>query len=146
MGVPAHGLVHEILGDVEVLGQLPQLGAAGGHRLVQLLRRQGALHRPALPCRFYPLRGESVSGAFLCCNGGYGGILGEKGCGWMNEINPMRDLPMGFGMALARNPEAMNRFAMLSPEEQSRIVDGTHNVYSKQEMVAYVNKIGNGQG
>ena len=64
----------------------------------------------------------------------------------MNEINPMRDLPMGFGMALARNPEAMNRFAMLSPEEQSRIVDGTHNVYSKQEMVAYVNKIGNGQG
>lgn len=63
----------------------------------------------------------------------------------MNEINPMRDLPMGFGMALARNPEAMNRFAMLSPEEQTQIVNGTHNVHSKQEMQAYVNKIGNGQ-
>lgn len=63
----------------------------------------------------------------------------------MNEIDPMRDLPMGFGMALAQNPEAMNRFAMLSPEEQSKVVNGTHAVRSKQEMKAYVNKIGNGQ-
>lgn len=63
----------------------------------------------------------------------------------MNEINPMRDLPMGFGMALAQNPEAMNRFAMLSPEEQHQLINGTHAVRSKQEMQAYVNKIGNGQ-
>lgn len=63
----------------------------------------------------------------------------------MNEVNPMRDLPMGLGMALAQNPEAMNRFAMLSPEEQSQVVNGTHAVRSKQEMQAYVNKIGNGQ-
>ena len=64
----------------------------------------------------------------------------------MNEINPMRDLPMGFGMALAQNPEAMSRFAMLSPEEQAQLVNGTHAVRSKQEMAAYVNKIGSGQG
>lgn len=62
----------------------------------------------------------------------------------MNEINPLRDLPMGFGMALAQNPEAMNRFAMLSSEEQRQVVNGTHAVRSKQEMQAYVNKIGNG--
>lgn len=62
----------------------------------------------------------------------------------MNDLNPMRDLPMGFGMALAQNPQAMNRFAALSPEEQKQVVNGTHAVHSKQEMAAYVNRIGNG--
>lgn len=63
----------------------------------------------------------------------------------MNDINPMRDLPMGFGMALAQNPQAMSRFTALPPDEQRRVVDGTHAVHSKQEMAAYVNQIGNGQ-
>lgn len=59
----------------------------------------------------------------------------------MEHINPMRDLPMGFGMALAQNPEAMNRFAALSDEEQRRIVDGTHAIHSKSEMQDYVNSM-----
>ena len=60
----------------------------------------------------------------------------------MNEIDPMRDLPMGFGMALARNPEALTRFAQLPPEAKKRVVDGTHAIRSKQEMAAYVNRVG----
>ena len=60
----------------------------------------------------------------------------------MSEINPMRDLPMGFGMALAQNPEAMARFSALSPEAKKRVVDGTHAIQSKREMAAYVNRVG----
>ncbi len=63
----------------------------------------------------------------------------------MQEINPMKDLPMGFGMALAQNPEAMNRFAALPEEQQRRIVDGTHAIHSKSEMKAYVNHLVYGQ-
>ena len=60
----------------------------------------------------------------------------------MNEINPMRDLPMGFGMALAQNPEAMARFSALSPEAKKRVVDGTHASQSKREMAASGNHVG----
>ena len=63
----------------------------------------------------------------------------------MEHINPMKDLPMGFGMALAQNPGAMNRFAALSDEEQRRIVDGTHTIHSKSEMQAYVNRLAENQ-
>lgn len=50
-------------------------------------------------------------------------------------------MPMGFSMALAQNPEAMQKFAMLSESEKQQIIDGTHSVKSKQEMHEYVNKL-----
>ena len=86
----------------------------------------------------------SVSGAFLCCNGGYGGILGEKGCGWMNEINPMRDLPMGFGMALAQSEAAMLRYCRLSEAQKQDVLSKAHNVRSDQEMYNLVASLANG--
>ena len=54
----------------------------------------------------------------------------------------MDDLPLGFGMALAQHPEAMQRFCALSEEEQRAIVGHTHSIDSKQEMQAYVEDLG----
>lgn len=51
------------------------------------------------------------------------------------------EIPIGFGMALAQNPEAMQKFAMLSEEEKQQIIAGTHSVKSKEEMHSYVNKL-----
>lgn len=51
------------------------------------------------------------------------------------------ELPMGFGMALARNPEAMQKFSVLSEEKKQEIIAGTHSVKSKEEMRQYVNRL-----
>ena len=59
----------------------------------------------------------------------------------MNGFNPLQDLPMGFGMALAQNVRAMEVFSSLSPDAQRRVVDGTHAIQSKQEMAAYVESL-----
>lgn len=59
----------------------------------------------------------------------------------MNDLNPLQDLPMGFGMALAQNIRAMEVFSALPPEEQRRVVNGTHAIRSKQEMAAYVESL-----
>ncbi len=53
------------------------------------------------------------------------------------------EMPVGFSMALAQNPDAMQKFAMLSEEKKKQIIDGTHSVKSKQEMQEYVNKLNN---
>ncbi len=52
-------------------------------------------------------------------------------------------MPVGFSMALAQNPEAMQKFAMLDENKKQEIINGTHSVNSKQEMHEYVNKINN---
>ncbi|MGN0968070.1 MAG: hypothetical protein ACI4O3_02260 [Oscillospiraceae bacterium] len=64
----------------------------------------------------------------------------------MNGFNPLQDLPMGFGMALAQNVRAMEVFSSLSPDEQRRVVDGTHAIQSKQEMAAYVENLTQNHG
>ena len=51
------------------------------------------------------------------------------------------EMPVGFAMALAQNPEAMKKFAMLSQEKKQEIIDGTHSVRSKDEMHQYVNDL-----
>ncbi len=51
------------------------------------------------------------------------------------------ELPIGFGMALAQNPEAMQKFALLSEDEKQKIINGTHSVKSKKEMHEYVNRL-----
>lgn len=51
------------------------------------------------------------------------------------------EMPMGFSMALAQNPLALQKFAMLSEDKKRQIIEGTHSVKSKQEMHEYVNKI-----
>lgn len=53
------------------------------------------------------------------------------------------EMPVGFSMALAQNPDAMQKFAQLSEDKKKEIINGTHNVRSKQEMHEYVNKLKN---
>ena len=55
------------------------------------------------------------------------------------------ETPIGFAMALAMNPDAMQRFATLNEEQQKRIIKGTHTVTSKEEMQRYVASLGNGE-
>ena len=52
-----------------------------------------------------------------------------------------KELPMGFGMALARNTEAMERFSNMTKDEQQKIIDKTHSVSSKKEMQQLVRDI-----
>ncbi len=51
------------------------------------------------------------------------------------------EMPIGFGMALAQNPEAMEKFATLGEERKRQIIEGTHRIRSKEEMHSYVNKL-----
>lgn len=51
------------------------------------------------------------------------------------------EMPIGLSMALAQNPDAMQKFATLSEEKKQEIINGTHSVQSKQEMHQYVNNI-----
>ena len=55
------------------------------------------------------------------------------------------EMPVGFAMALAQNPEAMQRFAKLSEEEKHRVIAGTHAVQSRNEMHQYVNSLVTGK-
>ena len=60
----------------------------------------------------------------------------------MNEdMSLLNDIPMGFGMALAKNVNAMKYFAGLPRERQAEIVRQTHEISSKQEMQAFVERM-----
>lgn len=48
------------------------------------------------------------------------------------------DLPLGFGMALAQHPDAMQRFANMSEAQKSEVLSQVHNIKSKQEMQTFV--------
>ena len=51
------------------------------------------------------------------------------------------EIPVGFSMALAQNPEAMHKFAMLNEAQKQEIINGTHSISSNAEMHQYVNKL-----
>ncbi len=53
-------------------------------------------------------------------------------------------MPVGFAMALAMNPDAMQKFATFNEEQKQKIIDGTHSVKSKEEMHRYVASLVNG--
>ena len=54
------------------------------------------------------------------------------------------DVPMGLGMALAQNVEAMQAFSAMEPAKQRAIIDRTHTIGSKKEMQAFVSRLGQG--
>ena len=54
----------------------------------------------------------------------------------------MQDLPMGLGMALAQNPDAMEYFCSLPEQEQQSIIDHTHSIQSRREMHDFVQSFG----
>lgn len=49
-----------------------------------------------------------------------------------------RELPLGFGMALAQNEHAMKRFESMSEEEKEKVVEHARSIGSKQEMQIFV--------
>lgn len=53
------------------------------------------------------------------------------------------EMPVGFAMALAMNPKAMQKFATLSDEQKQEIITGTHTVKSRDEMHRYVDSLVN---
>ena len=54
------------------------------------------------------------------------------------------NIPIGFGLALAGNTAAMNRYAHLSEQKRQSILDRAHNVRSEEEMYSLVASLANG--
>ncbi len=50
-------------------------------------------------------------------------------------------VPIGFGMALAMNPAALNAYSTMTEEQKQAILDRAHNVRSEKEMHDIVNSI-----
>ena len=55
----------------------------------------------------------------------------------------MEQLPLGLGMALAQNQDAMEYFAKLPQEKKYEIINHTHSIQSKQEMHSFVQNLTN---
>ncbi|MGN0551007.1 MAG: hypothetical protein ACI4I4_04090 [Acutalibacteraceae bacterium] len=57
------------------------------------------------------------------------------------------DLPLGLGMALAKNIEALNRFSALTPTQKQNFINRTHSITNKKEMDRLVMELTtNGEG
>lgn len=52
-------------------------------------------------------------------------------------------VPIGFGMALAQNTAAMNRYAGLSEAQKQTILNKAHNIRSEREMHDLVASLAN---
>ncbi len=50
-------------------------------------------------------------------------------------------IPLGLGMALAQNQEAMNRFATMTHADQQAFIARTHLAQSKEEMRSLVQSL-----
>ena len=61
----------------------------------------------------------------------------------MNPID-FSDLPTGLGMALLKNPKALEQFKALPMSEQIDIIHHTQDIHSSKEMKQYVQKIADG--
>lgn len=51
------------------------------------------------------------------------------------------EVPIGFGMVLAQNEEAVNAYAMMTKEQKNEILRKAHNARSETEMNRIVNDI-----
>ena len=58
-----------------------------------------------------------------------------------NNLFGNPEIPMGLGMALAKNVEAMNAFTALPPEGRAAVIEKTHSVQSKKEMEQLVRSL-----
>lgn len=56
-------------------------------------------------------------------------------------MSGFEDIPVGFGMALTSNPNAMKYFTALNSAEKQVIVEQTHNIGSAAEMRRYVQNL-----
>ena len=56
------------------------------------------------------------------------------------------DIPLGLGMALAQNTEALKAFGALTVPQQQDFIENAHSIQSGSEMRAYVKTLINGGG
>lgn len=50
-------------------------------------------------------------------------------------------VPIGFGMALAMNPPALNAYSAMTEDQKQDILNKAHNAHSEKEMHDIVNSI-----
>jgi hypothetical protein len=62
----------------------------------------------------------------------------------INNYVDGQGIPLGFGMALAQNSEAMNYFASLNEQSKQDVINNCHGVQSKSEMRQYVSSLTEG--
>ena len=55
------------------------------------------------------------------------------------------DMPLGFGMALAQNADAMAHFAALSVQQKRWVIAHTAQIHSRQEMRQITEQIAKGR-
>ncbi len=55
------------------------------------------------------------------------------------------DIPLGLGMALAQNTEALKAFGALTIPQQQDFIENAHNIRSSAEMRAYVKTLTAGE-
>jgi len=55
------------------------------------------------------------------------------------------NVPIGLGIALCKNPEAMKKYAFLSKEQKLNVISRSHGVESRDEMDAFVEALAEGQ-
>ncbi len=60
-------------------------------------------------------------------------------------MNYISDIPMGLGMAFAKNLPAFQKFTDMSESDKQAIIDHTHIITSKKEMEAFVLDIAEGK-
>ena len=63
----------------------------------------------------------------------------------MGVFTDTPNVPIGLGIALCKNPEAMKKYAFLSKEQKLDVINRSHGVDSKDEMDAFVEALAEGQ-
>jgi hypothetical protein len=56
-------------------------------------------------------------------------------------MNDFQDLPMGFGMALMQNQDAVVYFGSLSETKRQHLINKARDIDSKEEMQAFVDTL-----
>lgn len=56
-------------------------------------------------------------------------------------MEPMRDLPLGFGILLLQNPQASLAFSSMTDERRQEIIQRTHDISNKEDMRALVDSL-----
>ena len=54
-------------------------------------------------------------------------------------------VPLGFGMALSMNPNALNAYSAMTEEQKQAVLDNAHNARSEEEMHRIVSSIATDQ-
>lgn len=53
-------------------------------------------------------------------------------------------VPLGFGMALARNFNAMNAYSAMTDDQKRAVLERAHNAHSEKEMSGIVDSLARG--